>query len=69
MARKSVSSLDEAVATRVVSISRGPIEGYVDGKRLAKRGLLGAFAADVNIVFFEGYILAWHILATYILAR
>ena len=45
MARESASSGDETVATRVVSISRGPIEGYVDGKRLAERGLLGALAA------------------------
>ena len=68
MARESASSGDKTVATRVVSISRGPIEGYVDGKRLAERGLLGAFAADVNVFFFEGYILAWYIVAWYIFA-
>ena len=74
MARDSASSANKTVATRVVSISRGPLEGYVDGKRLAERGLLGAFAGDVNVVFFEGaivawYIIAWYIVATYILAR
>ena len=44
MARESASSGDKTVATRVVSISRGPIKSYVDGKRLAERGLLGALA-------------------------
>ena len=68
MARESASSGNKTVATRVVSISRGPVEGCVDGKSLAERGLLGAFAADVDIVFFEGYILAWYIVAWYIVA-
>ena len=45
MARESASSGNKPVATRVVSISRGPIDGYVDGKRLAEQGLLGALAA------------------------